>query len=161
MKLAKIRHRVIASIVDNIIIIGVAIVAFSGTWSNLIFASNKDEVLNSIFFMRLIKSGMVYALFLLFYYMMVPMFYRGQTLGKRIFKIKVVGEDGKDVNYKILFFREAICRILVRTLSFGISSCASFIIMLLRDDKKSFADVFARTKVIDVKEEFKNVYSTQ
>ena len=73
---------------------------------------------------------------------------------KLIFKIKVVTDDNKDVDYKILFFREAICRILVITLSMGISSTVSFIIMLIRDDKKNLADVFAKTKVIDIKEEY-------
>ena len=66
--------------------------------------------------------------------------------------IQVLTDDNKDVDYKTLFFREAICRILVTTLSLGISSVVSFIIMIIRDDKKSLADVFAKTKVIDIKE---------
>ena len=59
----------------------------------------------------------------------------------------------EDVDYKTLFFREAICRILVRTVSLGISSVISYVVMFIRDDNKSIADIFAKTKVIDIKEE--------
>jgi uncharacterized RDD family membrane protein YckC len=85
--------------------------------------------------------------------MIIPMLLKGQTIGKWLFKIKVVMENGDDVDYKDLFFREAICRILVRTISAGISSIVSLLIILIRDDRKSLADVFAKTKVIDIKED--------
>lgn len=153
MKLAKVRHRVIASIVDNSIIFGIMAIFLLGVWPNFIYALSKDIVVDSFMIIKLLRSGMVYALFLLFYYMVIPMFFKGQTLGKKIFKIKIVTEDEKDVDYKVLFFREAICRILVRTMSLGMSSVISYFIMLIRNDKKSLADVFAKTKVIDIKEE--------
>ena len=72
---------------------------------------------------------------------------------RKLLKIKVVNDDGRDVDYKVLFFREAICRILLRSLSFGLSDVLSLIIMIVRDDNKNLQDVFAKTKVIDLKEE--------
>lgn len=161
MKLAKIRHRIIATIVDNIIIGAFMAILLLGGWAEFIFALVNDLEITTVMIFKLLRSGMIYALFLLFYYMVVPIFISGQTLGKWIFKIKVVCEDGKDVDYKVLFFREAICRILVRTISIGISSVVSCLIMFIRDDKKSLADVFAKTKVIDIKEELVNVNSAQ
>lgn len=152
MKLAKIGHRIIATILDNLIIFGVMVILLIGVWPNLLYALVNGVAISSYLILKLLRMGMFYALFLLFYYMLVPMFFKGQTIGKRVFKIKVVYEDGKDVDYKVLFFREAICRILVRTISLGISSCVSYIIMLTRDDRKSLADIFSKTKVIDVKE---------
>lgn len=153
MKLAKIRHRVIATITDNAIIMAIMAILLLGVWPNFIYALSHDIEVSFSMILKLVRSGMIYALFLLFYYMVVPMFLKGQTIGKWLFKIKIVTEEGKDVDYKVLFFREAICRILVRTASLGISSVVSYFIMLIRDDKKSLADVFAKTKVIDIKEE--------
>lgn len=153
MKLAKIRHRVMATILDNLIIFGVMFILLIGVWPNLVYALINDFSISAYMILKVLRVGMFYALFLLFYYMLVPTFFKGQTIGKKIFKIKVVDENDKDVDYKVLFFREAICRILVRTISLGISSFISFIIMIVRDDRKSLADVFSKTKVIDIKEE--------
>ena len=154
MKLAKIRHRVVATILDNLIITGCVCIILSPVIIDFIYALVNKDPISYMMLYSLIRGGILYALFILFYYMVVPIFIKGQTIGKWIFKIKVVTDDNKDVDYKILFFREAICRILVRTLSMGISSMVSFIIMLIRDDKKNLADVFAKTKVIDIKGEY-------
>lgn len=153
MNLAKIRHRVIATIVDNsIMILAIGMLLLSG-WIEFLYALIKDYEITISMFIKIIRTGMLYTLFLLSYYMLIPIFLKGQTIGKWLFKIKVVTEDGEDIDYKILFFREAICRVLVRTLSFGLSSVVSFFIMVTREDKKSLADVFSKTKVIDIKEE--------
>ena len=153
MNLAKIRHRVIATIVDNsIMILAIGMLLLSG-WIEFLYALIKDYEITISMFIKIIRTGMLYTLFLLSYYMLIPIFLKGQTIGKWLFKIKVVTEDGEDIDYKILFFREAICRVLIRTLSFGLSSVVSFFIMVTREDKKSLADVFSKTKVIDIKEE--------
>ncbi len=153
MKLAKIRHRVMATILDNLIIFWVMFLLLIGVWPQLLYAIIKDFSINAYMIIKVLRVGIVYALFLLFYYILIPMFFKGQTIGKKVFKIKVVDEEDKDVDYKVLFFREAICRILVRTVSLGISSFVSFIIMVVREDRKSLADVFSKTKVIDIKED--------
>ena len=159
MKLAKVRHRFLATIIDTTIVFFVALLLLVGTWSTFLYALIKGMPITISMIVQLLRSGLIYTLFLLSYYMVVPMFIKGQTIGKWILKIKIVNEDGKDVGYKDLFFREAICRILLRTLSWGVSSVVSFMIMLVREDKKTIADVFAKTKVIDIKEDEYHGYS--
>lgn len=159
MKLAKVRHRFLATIIDNLIVVFVAMLLLIGTWGTFLYALIKGMPITVSMIVQLLRSGLLYSLFLLFYYMVVPMFIRGQTIGKWVLKIKIVNQDGEDVGYKDLFFREAICRILLRTLSWGVSSVISFGIMLIRDDKKTIADVFAKTKVIDIKEDEYHGYS--
>jgi uncharacterized RDD family membrane protein YckC len=153
MKLAKVRHRFIATVVDNLIITLFMMIILIGIWPSLLYSISNNLPVTTFMVVKLLRSGIVYALFLLFYYMIIPMLLKGQTIGKWLFKIKVVMENGDDVDYKDLFFREAICRILVRTISAGISSIVSLLIILIRDDRKSLADVFAKTKVIDIKED--------
>ena len=145
MKLAKIRHRFVAAILDTLIVGLFMLIILVGTWSDLLGAISNDATITTGLALKILRTGMFYALFLLFYYMVLPIFISGQTIGKWILKIKVVCEDGKDVDYKVLFFREAICRILLRTLSVGISSVVSFLVMVIRDDRKTLADIFAKT----------------
>ena len=161
MKLAKIRHRAVATILDNLIIFVFMAVILLGVWPGLIYAIFNDMAISSSMILKIVRCGMFYALMLLLYYMVIPIFLKGQTIGKFVFKLKIVTEEEKEVDYKILFFREAICRILVRTISGGISSVVSFLIMIIRDDNKNLADVFAKTKVIDIKEEYMYGNSTQ
>jgi len=143
----------VATIVDNAIILTTIGVLLLGVWTDFIYALFRDYEITISMVMKLLRTGMIYSLFLLSYYMLIPMFLKGQTIGKWLLKLKVVAEDGNDIDYKILFYREALCRILVRTISLGMSSVVSFFVMIIRDDKKSLADVFAKTKVIDIKEE--------
>lgn len=153
MKIAKVRHRIMATILDSLIVFAIMFILLIGVWPSFVYALFKDISISFSMMLTLVRVGTFYALFLLFYYMVIPIFIKGQTIGKKVFKIKIVCENGKDVDYKVLFFREAICRILIRTLSFGISSLVSILIMCIRDDNKSVGDVFAQTKVIDIKGE--------
>ena len=146
MKLAKIRHRIVSSIFDQVLISGLALILFITIWPGVIVSVVTLEPIT--FWM-----AMVYTFIVLLYYMVVPIYIHGQTFSKKFLKIKVVNDDGSDVDYKVLFFREAICRILLRSLSFGLSDVLSLIIMIVRDDNKNLQDVFAKTKVIDLKEE--------
>ena len=86
------------------------------------------------------------------YYIVIPLFFDGQTIGKKVFKLQVVREDGRKLDYKTMFYREGIGRILINVASLGITVIASAIIMSLRDDKKDLADILAKTKVIDLYE---------
>ena len=153
MKLAKIRHRIVSSIFDQILISGIALILFIAIWPGVIVSIVTLEPITFWMVLRFIRVAMVYTFIVLLYYMVVPIYIHGQTFSKKFLKIKVVNDDGSDVDYKVLFFREAICRILLRSLSFGLSDVLSLIIMIVRDDNKNLQDVFAKTKVIDLKEE--------
>ena len=87
MNLAKIRHRIMATILDNLIIITCMGICFFITGIEFIYALYNKLAIEYMMINTLIRIGMFYALFLLFYYMVVPMFIKGQTIGKWIFKI--------------------------------------------------------------------------
>ena len=161
MKLAKVRHRVVATVVDGLIVFLMVGLLFIGSWITFLYTLIKGMPITLSMVVSLLRNGFLYALFVLSYYLIIPMFLKGQTIGKWLLKLKIVTDEGKDVDYKDLFFREAICRILLRSLSWGVSSIISFVVMLVREDKKTIADVFAKTKVIDVKEDIYHGYSAQ
>ncbi|MBR3891029.1 MAG: RDD family protein [Bacilli bacterium] len=153
MKLAKVRHRIVSSIFDQLIISALTLVLFITVWPGIIVSIVTLEPLTMWMVLRFIRMAIVYTFIVLLYYMVVPIYIKGQTFSKKFLKIKIVNDDGSDVDYKVLFFREAICRILLRSVSFGLSDLISCIIMIIRDDNKNLSDVFAKTKVIDLKED--------
>ncbi len=153
MKLAKVRHRIVSSIFDQLIISALTLVLFITVWPGIIVSIVTLEPLTMWMVLRFIRMAIVYTFIVLLYYMVVPIYIKGQTFSKKFLKIKIVNDDGSDVDYKVLFFREAICRILLRSVSFGLSDLVSCIIMIIRDDNKNLSDVFAKTKVIDLKED--------
>lgn len=153
MRLAKVKHRIVSSIFDQLIISAITLVLFITIWPGIIVSVVTLEPLTIWMVLRFMRLAIVYTFVVLLYYMVVPIYIKGQTFSKKFLKIKVVNEDGSDVDYKVLFFREAICRILLRSLSFGLSDLVSCIIMIVREDNKNLSDVFAKTKVIDLKED--------
>ena len=153
MKLARVRHRIVSSIIDQVVISAATLVLFIAVWPGVIVSIVTLEPVTMWMVLRFIRVAMAYTFMILFYYMVIPIYTKGQTLSKKFLKIKVVNDDGSDVDYKVLFFREAICRILLRCISFGLSDLVSLIIMIIREDKKNLSDVFAKTKVIDLKED--------
>ncbi len=94
----------------------------------------------------------------------------GQTLGKKLFKIKVVGDDGKDVSwtrmigrsiiaYNVILYCLLICFVLgLKSNSFWpvlglnfistVITYVSFALILFRNDNKSIHDLIFKTKVV-------------
>jgi uncharacterized RDD family membrane protein YckC len=68
-------------------------------------------------------------------------------------KIRVVNDNGEDVNFSTLFMRQAIAEQLLGALTFGMSYIVNALLALFRKDKKSVSDVFANTKVVFIEEE--------
>ena len=84
--------------------------------------------------------------------MIIQYLLKGQTIGKKVFKLQIVREDNEKLDSKTLFYREGVGRILIIFASLGMTSLVSVIIMALREDKKGLADILAKTKVIDLYE---------
>lgn len=154
MKLAKVRHRVMSSFLDLIIFSSLILVSFSSKIPFLVNAiRNPGTSVDSKLIFDFFRLGIVFIIFFILYYVAVPYYYKGQTIGKKVFKLKIVSEDGGEVNIRKLFFREVIAKVFIDYLSLGVTVIASFITMLLREDKKSLSDIIAKTKVIDLFEE--------
>ena len=153
MKLARVRHRIVAAILDNLIILGLSFVLFITIWPGVIVSIATSEAVTLMMVLKFLRAAILYTFVVLSYYAILPLFLKGQTIGKKVFKLKIVTADENEIDYKVMFFREAVCRILIRNLSLGVSDIISCIIMIIRDDNKTLADVFAKTKVIDLKEE--------
>ena len=157
MKLAKVRHRIMATLLDLLIISSVfVIIAISKLPFIISMFTTGEHVVTTKFIIDVFRWGILISILILVYYVVTPLFLEGQTFGKKVFKLKIVKEDGTKLDYRTLFYREGVGRIFINFASLGITNIVSIVIMLLRDDKKGLADVLAKTKVIDLYESEEN-----
>lgn len=108
------------------------------------------------------------------YFVVLPLYKNGKTIGKKIFKIKIAREDKEDLTANELILRNIIINGLLNTLLsfclvfllsgfeyFTIVSILAFIqfvlviisviMMLVRKDKRGLHDIITKTHVIDEK----------
>ena len=83
------------------------------------------------------------------YFVVLPIFWNGQTLGKRFFRIRIIKTDGSDIDFKTIFLRE-MTRVLMFILTFGISAFADTMVLLFSNQRIGFYDYVAATQVIDI-----------
>lgn len=155
MKLAKTKHRLAAYIVDFIatgLITAIVCLLFSiNIYEIIIDIIAGDSIhlsLNDV--IALYRSIFISTLLVCAYFTLVPFLFNGQTLGKKIFRIKVVNEKGEKASLKRLFIREIFGKFLLNFVSFFFGHLISFILLESRNDKKSIADILAATIVVDV-----------
>lgn len=54
-------------------------------------------------------AGIIGVIFALFYYIYIPFFvYKGQTVGKRICKVKIIQNNNQEVSLKSLVLRQMV-----------------------------------------------------
>lgn len=153
MKLAKIRHRVMACLLDLAIVIAFFIIIVLAKLPFIVsMFNNSEHTVTTKFIIDVFRWGVIYTVLLFAYYAIIPLLVNGQTIGKKVFKLQIVKEDGSKVDYRTMFYREAAGRLFINFASLGITAFVSMIIMSLRDDKRGIADILAKTKVIDLYE---------
>ena len=105
------------------------------------------EVFGGIGYMILIVAAGVAALFI---YNCVLLYRNGQTIGKRIFNIKIVRPDGSRASFPRIFFLRLLLQGILQSIPFGVGALYWLIdsLYLLRDDRRCIHDHIADTVVI-------------
>ena len=108
---------------------------------------------------------------IILYFVVLPLYKNGQTLGKKIFKIKIIREDKEDLTANELIIRNIVVNGLLNTFLafclvfllsgfeyFTITSILGFIqfvlvvvsacMIIFRKDKKGLHDIITKTKVV-------------
>lgn len=124
-------------------------------------------------------SGILAIIFYLAYYFVIELkVYKGQTFGKRIMKLKVVKDDGSDIDFKTILMREGLGIMIIEgylansssylrqiiqlfvsfnimdmsVYLFGIISAISILMGMASPSRKMLHDRIAKTKIISTKE---------
>ena len=69
---------------------------------------------------------------------------KGQTLGMQVWKIRIIGEENKELSTKNLIYRSLLG--LVFNLAFG----SNYLFIFFNKDKKSINDLLSKTKTIKI-----------
>lgn len=151
MKKAKAKHRIMSFLFDWVIVYFFCvllmlfpIVNFIKDYGN----ATKEEVLSLV--ICLILFSLSCFIFIVFYFVILPVLLKGQTLGKKFFGIKIVKQNGDEVDYATLFVRELIGKVLIDFASFGLTVFIRAITLSLKGSYYSFQDVLTNTMVIDI-----------
>ena len=84
------------------------------------------------------------------YFTLIPYLLDGQTIGKKLFRIKVVMVDGSKITFASLFIREILGKLLLNFINIFLANLASYVLMVYREDKRAIGDIFAKTMVVDI-----------
>lgn len=154
MKISSGKHRIAAYSIDaflNLIVILFFLIIFSSAEIITLLTTKDLQIsINAYSLFEFFKISALLGMYLVGYYCVIPLFWNGQTIGKKLFRIKTVCVDNKEVTFEKLFVREAIGRFLINYMTFGLGIIVSTLIMLYRSDRQSLHDVIAGTKVVDV-----------
>lgn len=88
-------------------------------------------------------------IFVVLYLIVLPKFWKGQTLGRFIMKTKVVNKDGTDVRFSRILVRELVGTWLLY-LTFGGFSIYFATLLLVLCDGRSLVDYIGKTKLISL-----------
>ncbi|MBP2079272.1 RDD family protein [Oceanobacillus polygoni] len=80
------------------------------------------------------------------YFLLLPIFWYGYTIGKRALGIRIVRIDEEEVGFGTMFLREIVSG-LVYVLTFGIGLIVSAFMVGIREDNRSIHDFIAGTYV--------------
>lgn len=150
MNRAKSYHRIFANLFDLIIMVGLLLLLTFRSIIALINGLVNPSSLDSLaLFMQSFISGIFTFAFILIYFVILPIVWNGQTLGKRFFKIKVIKVDGSEIDFKTIFLRE-VTRVLLVITTFGFSALVDMIILIVSKQGICFYDYVASTQVVDV-----------
>ena len=96
-------------------------------------------------------GGRVSLLFYTGYHPLCLVLLGGQTVGKRIFGLRVVKRDGSPLATGAVLARELMGRTILNTLTLGLTGVVSFVWALLSEERRTVHDEIGGTRVIVAK----------
>ncbi|GEB31094.1 MULTISPECIES: RDD family protein [Brevibacillus] len=81
------------------------------------------------------------------YSLLVPVFWYGYTVGKRIVGVRIARVDGERVGIGTMLLRVLVGMMLIYGITFGIAALVSLVMVCVRKDKRAIHDLVAGTYV--------------
>ena len=152
MKKARRSKRFVALLVDFLISLAIAAIICIPTIlaliNCLINVTGRQEII-ALFVSALVCGGILLLLSIL-YFTFVPVYFGGQTIGKRLVGIKLIDtRTGKVPEAKVILARETV-RVVLVVVTVGISLIIGIICKLLTEDRLTFQDAISHTMVVEI-----------
>lgn len=129
-------------------------IAFIDIWNKIkSFSLTGEDVV--LFFERLSTlTAMIYTICSLaiyfLYFIILPIVWKKQTLGRCIAKVKVIKLNGSRLSFGTLLIREFLGKLFLGIMSFGIIWVISIVMMELATVKRTIHDRMANTLMVNV-----------
>lgn len=150
LKPSKISNRILAGFFDFLILFALCLVVLIPSIVSLINLIVNNTALNSAaMYVSSFFSGALYVVLLVFYLVVLPVIWKGQTLGKKFFRIATIKANGKEIDYRTMVVRE-VAFIFFLFISLGLSLLIDIITIACSKKHNSYFDIIATTNVVDV-----------
>lgn len=150
MKKTLTSHRLFAILFDVFIVLAIIVVACIPSVVSFINVSIDKSTINIVaLYISAFFSGALSLIGIILYSIVLPVFMKGQTLGKRYFNITIMKVNGNEVDFKTMFVRE-LTRLFVIIVTLGLSIIVDLITIITSRGNSTFYDTISATKVVDV-----------
>lgn len=143
-------RRGLAFIVDAILLVLIFFGNFTVIMASVPTGVENTANLSSLFIMIVLQLFYVGI-----YFIYIPMQWPGQTIGKKLLKIKEVTQSGKELTAKQYFQRDFLCKFLLSSMTSGFIILFNAILLtyqcIRKQELRTFHDILVKTKVISVK----------
>ncbi|MFE8699820.1 RDD family protein [Cytobacillus sp. FJAT-54145] len=93
------------------------------------------------------SQGVIYNVPYLLYLTVMPTIWKGNVIGKRIVNIRIEKLNGESLKISDMIMREIIGKFILGYVTFGLTTIASALMVLIRKDKRAIHDLLAGTQV--------------
>jgi len=145
-------HRIVATLFDLAIVITASLLLMLPSIAALMnaYLDKSPWTITASFIVTFISGGLI-AIGAMTYQVVLPYRWKGQTLGMRFFRIKMVGEEGEECGITPLLVESAVS-ITLAFATFGVYFLVEFIAVLMSSNHRCFTDTVSRIYVIDIDE---------
>lgn len=142
-------NRIFASIFDIFVLFGLAFIVSIPSIACLLNVLSNNSTANIVAsFVSSFISGCVSVILIVFYSIVFPAKFEGQTLGMIFFNIKIVKINGGDVDFKVMFIRNTF-HLLTIFVTLGFTLIIDLLTLLMTKDHLTFYDILASTRIIE------------
>lgn len=143
-------RRAIAFVVDVIILI----LIFFGNFMFMVTSLNlsAENPMNLVEMMMMVALQLLYVMI---YFIYIPIKWPGQTVGKKLLKIKEVTQNGRELTLKQYFQRNFLLKFLLSSMTSGFAVLFNAILLtyqlIRKQELRALHDIIVRTKVVRIK----------
>lgn len=143
-------RRAIAFVVDVIILI----LIFFGNFMFMVTSLNlsAENPMNLVEMMMMVTLQLLYVMI---YFIYIPIKWPGQTVGKKLLKIKEVTQNGRELTLKQYFQRDFLLKFLLSSMTSGFAVLFNAILLtyqlIRKQELRALHDIIVKTKVVRIK----------
>lgn len=143
-------RRAIAFVVDVIILI----LIFFGNFMFMVTSLNlsAENPMNLVEMMMMVALQLLYVMI---YFIYIPIKWPGQTVGKKLLKIKEVTQNGRELTLKQYFQRNFLLKFLLSSMTSGFAVLFNAILLtyqlIRKQELRAIHDIIVKTKVVRIK----------